>query len=110
MGNKDSKEIQSEQESDRSDTDSSLAENLSTQLGTHEEHGDENGHDTILGSDGDQLDVSMAAEGTAIVVTGDADSDIQKRLNQGVSGTMGDSPRRVTDVQSANTKKDRKCE
>ena len=54
MGNKDSKETQSEQESDRSDTDSSLAENLSTRLGTHEEHGDNNEHDTILGSDGDQ--------------------------------------------------------
>ena len=49
MGNKDSKETQCEQESDESDADDSLAENLSIQLVTHEENGDNNEHDTVLG-------------------------------------------------------------
>ena len=106
MGNKDSKETQSEQESDGSDTDCSLADDLSTQLGIHEEHGDENGHDTILGSDGNQLDGSMSAEGTSIVGTGEADLDVQEHIiNQGVSGTIKGSATSATDLQSTINKR-----
>ena len=109
MGNKDSKETQSAQKSDESGADSSLAEDLSTQLGTHEEHGDNNEHDTILGSDGDQLDCSMSAEETTIVTSGDADSDVHEHINQAVSGTIHGSPKSMTDEQSTTSKEDNRC-
>ena len=98
MGNKESKETQTSQESDRSDTDSSLAEDISIQLGTHEEHGDNNEHDTILGSDGDQLDRT----------TEEAEFDLQEHINRGVSGSIKDLPKSTTHVQSTNCKKDSK--
>ena len=106
MGNKDSKESPNAQESDESDEDSSLTEGISIQLGTHEEHGDNNEHDTILGSDGDQLDGSMSAEGTSIVGTGEADLDVQEHIiNQGVSGTIKGSATSATDLQSTINKR-----
>ena len=109
MGNKDSKETQSAQESDESDADSSLAENLSVQLRTHKEHGDNNEHDTILGRDGYQLDVNMATAGTSTVTSGDADADVLEHINHGVSSTIKGSPKSTTDRQSTNSKEDNRC-
>ena len=110
MGNKDSKESPNAQESDESDTDSSLTEDISTQLGTHEEqHRDNNEHYSILGSDGDQLDCSMSAEETTIVTSGDADSDVHEHINQAVSGTIHGSPKSMTDEQSTTSKEDNRC-
>ena len=63
-----------------------------------------NCHDTILGSDRDQLDVSMAAERTRE----EAGFDIQEHINQGVSGSIKDLPKSTTHVQSTNSKEDSK--
>ena len=104
MGNKDSKETQSSQDGDESDADSSLAENLSTLLGTQKQ-GDNNKHDTILGSDADLLDCGMAAEETTTVTAGEADLDVQQHASQrqGVAGRNKELLKSETNVQSVHS-------